>query len=86
MNTNKLVQCFVDALGISEDIVSDDLTYNTIAEWDSRGHMALVVEIETNFDIMMDTDDIIAMSSFGRAKSILAKYGVCVEEAAENVA
>ena len=36
--------------------------------------MALVAEIEAAFDIMLETDDIIDMSSFAKAKEIVAKY------------
>jgi acyl carrier protein len=38
--------------------------------------MSLVALIESEFDIMLDTNDIIDMSSVGKAKSILGKYGV----------
>ncbi len=70
----KLKQAFVTALEITEDVVTDDLTYNTIKQWDSTAHMMLVAELEGVFDIMLDTDDIIDMSSFGKAKEIVAKY------------
>lgn len=78
MVSEALVKCFVDGLGIEPEAVVEELTYNTIPEWDSRGHMALVVELETIFDIMLDTDDIIAMSSVAQAQSILLKYGVSI--------
>ncbi len=52
------------------------LQYNSIVEWDSVAHMALVAEIERVFDIMLDTDDIIDMSSVAKVKEILGKYDV----------
>ena len=67
---------FSDALGISLDRVSDGLEYNTIKEWDSVAHMGLIAALEEAFDIMIETDDVIDMSSVGKAKEILAKYGV----------
>jgi len=70
----KLKEAFSEALGISKDSISDDLKYNEIQEWDSVAHMALIGEIEDSFDIMLDTDDIIDMSSFAKAKEIVAKY------------
>lgn len=75
-NQEKLVQSFVESLGIKPEQVVDDLKYQSIEEWDSVGHMALVAELETNFDIMLDTDDIIDMSSVAIAKTILQKYDV----------
>ena len=76
MNAEKLRSCFSRALGINQDRVTDELTYNTIKEWDSVGHMALVVELEGEFDVMFDTDDILGMSSVAKAREILTRYGV----------
>jgi acyl carrier protein len=76
MNAEKLRVCFSRSLGIKQERVTDDLAYNTIKEWDSVGHMALVVELEGAFDVMFDTDDILGMSSVGKAREILTRYGV----------
>jgi hypothetical protein len=38
--------------------------------------MLLVAELEDSFDLMLDTDDIIDMNSFAKAKQILAKYEI----------
>lgn len=75
-NQQKLVQSFVQALGVTEDQVTDQLTYNTIKEWDSTAHMILISELENAFDVMLDTDDIIDMSTVAKAKEILAKYDI----------
>lgn len=76
MSSSVLVACFVEALGVDEKIVVDDLEYNSIAQWDSVAHMALIAALEERFDIMLDTDDIIDMSSVAKAKAILGKYEV----------
>lgn len=75
-NQEKLTQAFCDALGIDKERVTDDLQYNTIKEWDSTAHMVLISELENTFDVMLDTDDIIDMSSVAKAKEILGKYDV----------
>ena len=81
MNDGKLKRCFSESLGIPIEQVTDGLTYNSIKEWDSVGHMALVASLEGSFDIMLDTDDIVAMSSVGKARDILDKYGVAFDVA-----
>jgi acyl carrier protein len=81
MNGDKLRDAFSRALGIPEERVTDDLAYNTIKEWDSVGHMALVVELEGAFDVMFDTDDILGMSTVGKAREILTRYGVSFDAA-----
>ena len=78
---DKLHQCFSRALGIPLERVSDDLAYNTIKAWDSVGHMALVVELETEFGVMFDTDDILGMSSVGKAREILTRLGATIDAA-----
>ncbi|MBQ8172200.1 MAG: acyl carrier protein [Oscillospiraceae bacterium] len=50
------------------------LEYQGIAAWDSVGHMNLIALLEDAFDIMMDTDDIIDLSSYEKGKEIMAKY------------
>jgi acyl carrier protein len=75
MKADKLYECFSRALGIPLERVTDDLAYNTIKEWDSVGHMALVVELEGAFDVMFDTDDILGMSTVAKAREILSRYG-----------
>lgn len=75
-NSEKLHAAFAQSLNISIDKVTDTLAYNTIPEWDSVAHMALVTEIESAFEIMLDTDDIVDMSSVGKAKEILGKYNI----------
>tara|TARA_Y100000296_G_scaffold30251_2_gene35209 strand:+ start:585 stop:824 length:240 start_codon:yes stop_codon:yes gene_type:complete len=75
-NNEKLINAFTTALGIEAENVTDDLTYNTIPQWDSTAHMVLIAEIENVFDVMLDTDDIIDLSSVAQAKIILQKYDV----------
>ena len=81
MNKEKLRACFSQSLGIPLQQVTDDLTYDTVEEWDSVGHMTLVAEIESAFDVMFETDDILAMSSVGKAVEILRRYGVSFDAA-----
>lgn len=75
-NTEKLRKIFSEALNIKIETVTDSLEYNSIPEWDSVAHMSLVAAIDGGFEIMLDTDDVIDMSSFAKAKEILAKYDV----------
>jgi len=71
---NKLKSIFAESLGVDQSIVTDDLRYAEIPQWDSVAHMALVAAIEEGFDIMIDTEDVIDMSSFEKAKQIVTKY------------
>jgi len=72
----KLQAAFVSAIGVPETVNFDTLAYGETSGWDSIAHMRLINEIESAFDIMIDTEDVIDMSSFGKAKEIVGKYGV----------
>ncbi len=73
-----LEQLFAEALGIDIARVEDSLGYASIPEWDSLSHMALVAALEQHYKIMLDTDDVIDMSSVGKAREILRSHGVQV--------
>ncbi len=75
-NLSKLKTAFSQALGIDKNDIVDTLNYQSIAEWDSISHMVLITELEDIFDISIDTDDVIDMSSVAKAKEILQKYGI----------
>jgi acyl carrier protein len=75
----KLVDCFVQTFAIERDQVMPELAYQSIPQWDSVGHMALVAEIENTFNVTLDTDDIIGMSDVGKAVEILRKHGVVLD-------
>lgn len=75
-NLEKYNQVFISTLEITEDKLQG-LSYQSVELWDSVGHMTLVANLEDTFDIMMETDDIIDLSSYEKGIEILAgKYGV----------
>jgi acyl carrier protein len=75
-NSEKLTVAFSKALGIPPKDVTENLSYNSIPEWDSVAHMSLISEVETTFGIMLDTDDVIDLSSVAKCREILAKYQI----------
>lgn len=66
---------FIKNFKITEEQLAG-LEYQGIEVWDSVGHMGLIAALEDAFDIMMDTDDIIDLSSYEKGKDILKKYEV----------
>ncbi len=75
-NNQKLTNSFSQALNISANQISDDLTYQSIPEWDSITHMILISQLEDDFGVSIETDDVIDMNSVAKAQEILTKYGV----------
>lgn len=71
----KLIIAFTTTMNIPSSEVKDSLTYQSIPEWDSMAHMRLVAEIDNSFNTMLDTEEILDMSSVKKTKEILSKYG-----------
>ncbi len=75
-NLEKYNNAFKESLGLNEGDITNVLKYQSVAEWDSVGHMELISELEDAFDIAMETDDIIDFNSYEAGVKILGKYGV----------
>lgn len=72
INKEELKQIFLDNLEI-KNVDFDNLNYRDPG-WDSVSHMVLISAIEDKYDIMLDVDDVIALSSFNKCVEILSKY------------
>jgi acyl carrier protein len=73
---DRLRDIFVGSLGLDTAADVESLRYRDIPQWDSLGHMGLVAAIEREFDIQLDTDQVIDLSSFEAAEAMLRKFGV----------
>jgi acyl carrier protein len=73
---SQLTAIVAKSLMLDEAQVNGDLQYNSIPQWDSVAHMALIADLEDAYGVMLDTDDIIAMSSVDKIREILKKYDV----------
>ena len=71
-NLEKYNKIFCETLNVTEDKLPT-LKYQDVELWDSVGHMTLVANLEDEFDIMFETDDIVDLSSYEKGKEILSK-------------
>lgn len=55
-------------------VISANTLKQDVEQWDSLGHLNLILELEEAFDISLDTDDIINIKSIQDIISVLAKY------------
>lgn len=74
-NLEKYNKAFMETFDIGDEKLLK-LKYQDIPAWDSVGHMSLIASLEDAFSIMMDTDDIIDLSSYEKGKEILKKYNI----------
>lgn len=76
MSLERYKNTFIKSLSIDEKTFKDSLEYNQIPEWDSIGHMTLMSGLEEEFNISLETDDIVDFSSFKKGIEILSKYKI----------
>jgi acyl carrier protein len=74
-NEQKYLGALMEALEVTAEEVPS-LAYGISKGWDSVGHMAVIAALEDAFDVMMEMDDIIDLSTYEKGKEILRKYDV----------
>ena len=75
-NLEKYNQVFCELFSLPEGFDGDNVKLNDTQDWDSVGHMELITALEDTFDIMFETEDILALSSYTEGIEILKKYDV----------
>lgn len=75
-NTQKLEACFRDVLEVPKTEPVKNLAYQKHPSWDSVAHMRLIASLETVFDIMLETDQILGMSDYSKSIEILESHDV----------
>jgi acyl carrier protein len=74
-NLEKYNKAFFDVLSVKAEQL-EGLEYSKTLGWDSVAHMRLTAALEEAFDIMFETEDMVAFSSYKKGKEILKKYDV----------
>jgi acyl carrier protein len=64
-----------NVFGLSPGEVTDATSPDAVEEWDSLGHMNLVVEIEQVYGVALSTDDAMEITDVAALKRILAERG-----------
>ena len=72
---NELKEVFSDTFGLRPEDVSDNLTSDTMDNWDSLNHLRLVTAIEEAFGVTLSMADIeYMMGSFGKVCEVLERH------------
>lgn len=56
--------------------VTDVSSKETIAEWDSMGHLSLITSLEERYKISLAISDAMEMTTVAKIKAILKQYGI----------
>ena len=69
-------QAFVEVFGVKESALNDHFSKDNMKEWDSVHQLNIVAFLEEAFDIMLEPEDIMNMTSYEEGKTILARYNI----------
>ena len=72
----KLQEIMAAALELPVDAIKENSTMEEIEEWDSLGHVHIMVALEQAFDLYMDVDDFAEMDSVPAILKYLASENV----------
>ncbi|MCK4521209.1 MAG: acyl carrier protein [Nanoarchaeota archaeon] len=63
-------------LGIDKEEINDNSSPDNINSWDSFNTLMLVSEIEKNFNVKFNMDEVMSIKNINDIKKLLGKHGV----------
>lgn len=76
-NLEKLNQIFCEVYSVEESALNETFINTEVDTWDSIHQLSMVAAIEEAFDLMMDAEDILEMTSYENVKQLLtSKYEI----------
>ena len=76
-NLEKLNQIFCEVYSVEESALNEKFVNTNVETWDSIHQLSMVAAIEEAFDLMMDAEDILEMTSYENVKQLLtSKYEI----------
>ena len=75
-NNERYLTIFSSIFKLETTSFGPDFALGASKEWDSIMHMTLVSAIESEFDVLLDTEDILKFNSFDSGKHVLSNHGI----------
>ena len=76
MDKNKFNKIVFDILKIPAGEISDSLTAKDIPDWDSMNYLLFIAELEKEFRVVFDMDEVLNAKSLGDLKNMLRSKGI----------
>lgn len=71
-NLERYNKVFCEIMQVGDEQL-ENLKFRESEYWDSVGHMSLIAALEDEFDIMLETEDMMDIKSYQQGKEILSK-------------
>lgn len=75
-NSEKLNNIFCEVFCVEQSVLNADFCKDNVEEWDSVRQLSLTTALEDEFDIMLDAEDILEVTSYEKTMAILKKYDI----------
>ena len=75
-NIEKYNQAFIEVFGVEESALGSNFNKDCVDGWDSVHQLNIIALLEELFDIMLDPEDIMELTSYEKGKELMAKYEV----------
>lgn len=75
-NLEKYNQAFIEVFGVEESALGSNFDKDSVDGWDSVHQLNIIALLEESFDIMLDPEDIMELTSYEKGKELMAKYEV----------
>lgn len=75
-NQEKYDSIFCEVFLVDNSALNEGFDNKSVDGWDSVRQLSLTTALEDGFDIMLDAEDILELTSYAKGKEILKKYGI----------
>lgn len=73
--TTRVQEALINALGLAPHQVSPELAFGDLPQWDSMGHMEVMMALEANFGVEINADTIAQLTSIPAICSYIQENG-----------
>jgi acyl carrier protein len=73
--TEKIQAVLVEALQVSPELVTPDLAFGDLPQWDSMGHMEVMMLLEERYGVEMNAETIAMLTSVPAISAYLKENG-----------
>ena len=75
---DRLRNTMAAVLGVPAEALGDDASPETVSDWDSMGHLNLVMALESEFGISLSAEDALEMRNVAAIRQVLQARGVAL--------
>ncbi|MBR2456463.1 MAG: acyl carrier protein [Bacteroidaceae bacterium] len=75
-NLEKYNNAFIEVFGVEDSALGSNFNKDSVDGWDSVHQLNIIALLEESFDIMLDPEDIMELTSYEKGKELMVKYEV----------